>query len=76
MLKAAVLSHFHGSPVAVARALGITRSAVHQWPETVPLKSALRLQSITHGALIVDMTAYSLPDIAVRSRSQSRHAST
>lgn len=66
MLKADVLAHFDGSPVAVARALGITRSAVNQWPEIVPLKSALKLQSITTGALWVDMAVYELPSFPSR----------
>jgi hypothetical protein len=73
MFKAAVLAHFHDSPVAVARALGITRSAVHQWPELVPLKSALRLQAITNGVLSVDMAVYELP--AIPSRFARRAAS-
>lgn len=63
MFKADVIAHFENSPVAVARALGITRSAVNQWPELVPLKSALRLQSITEGALRVRMSLYELPDL-------------
>lgn len=67
MLKADVISHFEGSPIAVARALGITRSAVNQWRDLVPLKMALRLQAITEGELRVDMGSYDLPDIATRS---------
>jgi len=63
MLKSCVIAHFDNSPVAVARALGITRSAVNQWPEIVPLKSALRLQALTDGALTVDMSAYELPSL-------------
>lgn len=63
MLKADVIAHFGNSPVAVSKALGITRSAVNQWPEIVPLKSALRLQALTGGKLSVDMTAYELPDL-------------
>lgn len=64
MLKSEVIEHFDGSPVAVARALGITRSAVNQWPKIVPLKSALRLQDITRGALRVNMRVYELPDFS------------
>ncbi len=66
MLKADVLAHFDSSPIAVARALGITRSAVNQWPAVVPLKSALRLQAITRGALSVDMAVYELPALPMR----------
>lgn len=67
MLKAAVIAHFAGSPVAVARALGVTRSAVNQWPDLVPLKSALRLQAVTNGALSVDLEAYEVSDLSVHS---------
>ena len=74
MLKTAVISHFDSSPVAVARALGITRSAVSQWPELVPLKSALRLQALTEGALKVDMAAYELPALPSQDRQTRRHA--
>ena len=61
MLKADVLAHFDHSPVAVARALGITRSTVNQWPDVVPLKSALKLEAVTNGGLRVDMEMYPLP---------------
>jgi transcriptional repressor of cell division inhibition gene dicB len=73
MLKADAIAHFDGSPVAVARALGITRSAVNQWGDRVPLDKALRLQAITDGVLSVDMSDYDLPDLSMRS--SERHAS-
>jgi len=71
MLKSSVLSHFDDSAVSVARALGVTRSAVSQWPKIVPLKSALRLQSITNGALVVDMSVYALPGLPVKRASKN-----
>jgi transcriptional repressor of cell division inhibition gene dicB len=74
MLKAAALTHFGGSQIALARALNITKSAVSQWPSLIPLKSALRLQALTKGALYVDMTAYQLPELP-RGRRSTRHAS-
>jgi hypothetical protein len=74
MLKADVIAHFGNSPVAVSKALGITRSAVNQWPEIVPLKSALRLQSITAGVLAVDMTVYELPDLPTPTTRLARRA--
>lgn len=73
MRKAEVLSHFDSSPVAVARALGITRSAVNQWRERVPLEQALKLQSLTNGVLTVDMAEYGLPAIP-SGRKASRQA--
>ena len=73
MLKSQVIAHFDDSPVAVARALGITRSAVNQWGDRVPLDKALRLQALTCGVLSVDMDDYDLPDLSVRS--ERSHAS-
>lgn len=61
MLKTDVLAHFDHSPLAIARALNISRSAVNQWPEVVPLKSALRLESVTDGELQVRMDLYKFP---------------
>jgi hypothetical protein len=69
MLKAKVLAYYDNSPVAVARALQITRSAVNQWPEIVPLRRALKLNAITHGELSVDMEDYDLQPIPNESRS-------
>lgn len=66
MRKADVLAHFGSSQAAVARALNITKSAVSQWPDLVPLKSALRLQALTNGQLTVDMALYQLPELPRR----------
>jgi DNA-binding transcriptional regulator YdaS (Cro superfamily) len=76
MLKAHVLAHFGGSQVAVARALGVSKSAVSQWPKIVPLKSALRLQSLTKGVLRVDMKVYELPEFSSRSPSMRMGAAS
>lgn len=72
MKKATAVKHF-GSQIAVARALRITKGAVSQWPEIIPLKSALKIQSVTNGRLTVDMALYHLP--ALPSRSAYRAAS-
>lgn len=74
MFKKDVLAHF-GSGVAVARALGVTKSAVSQWKRTVPLQNALHLQLITNGALTVDMALYQRPDLPSKPhRGQRREA--
>lgn len=52
-----VIRHF-GSQAAVARALGITSSAVNQWREVVPLATAARLEKITKGELVLDVDQY------------------
>lgn len=66
-----MISHF-GSGVAVARALGITRSAVSQWRQRVPLEQALKVESVTEGALVVNMADYGLPTVQSRTRKAQR----
>lgn len=61
MLKADVIAHF-GTQVAAARALGVTKSAVSQWNEIVPLRIALRAQAVSKGKLPINMTVYQLPE--------------
>jgi DNA-binding transcriptional regulator YiaG len=51
MLTRDAIRHF-GSLTKLARALSISRQAVHQWGRNVPDSSAFKLQVITHGALI------------------------
>lgn len=58
MYKTTVLSHFGNSQVAVAKALGITKSAVSQWPPVIPEAKAYRLQDLTGGVLKVDPSLY------------------
>lgn len=66
MYKSDVLRHFGGNQTAVAKAIGRTKSAISQWPEIVPLKSAIKLQAATHGALPLDMSLYELPALSTR----------
>jgi hypothetical protein len=57
MLKSDAKKHF-GSLEAIAQSLGITRSAVSQWPERVPRGAAYELQHITGGKLRVKPSLY------------------
>lgn len=57
MLKSDAKKHF-GSLDAIAQSLGITRSAVSQWPERVPRGAAYELQYITGGKLRVKASLY------------------
>lgn len=50
MKKSDVIKHF-GSKSAVARALGITPSAVSTWPEKVPDLRAYQIEELTKGEL-------------------------
>ena len=58
MLKKTVLEHY-GTQQKVADALGIRQSAVSQWGEVVPKKSAYDLAFLTSGKLAVIHSMYS-----------------
>ncbi|WP_339617224.1 Cro/CI family transcriptional regulator [uncultured Gilvimarinus sp.] len=52
MTKTEVLAHYKTGK-AVAEALGLSESAVSQWPEVIPRLRAFELERITQGALKV-----------------------
>lgn len=52
-----VIAYF-GTQTATAKALGISKGAVSQWGELVPLATAARLEKLTHGALALDVALY------------------
>jgi hypothetical protein len=58
MKKTDVVAHFGGTQVKVAEALGITKSAVSQWPEVIPEGIAYKIQVMTAGVLRVDPAMY------------------
>ena len=57
MYKRDARDHFR-TLTAVAKALGISRSAVAQWPDVVPEGMAYKLQVITGGRLQVAAHLY------------------
>lgn len=57
MYKDAVYRHYK-SFKAIAEALGITKSAVSQWPKVVPEGAAYKLQALTRGKLKVNARLY------------------
>jgi len=57
MKKAVVVAYF-GNGARVAKALGIKRQAVDQWPDVVPEGRAYKIQVITRGALTVNPEDY------------------
>lgn len=59
MQKAKVIAHY-GTPAATAKALGMSRQRVHEWPELVPIDTAVALELLTEGILRVDEDAYLL----------------
>lgn len=57
MYKTDVLGHFK-TGTAVARAIGVTKSAVSQWKDIIPEAMAYRVQAATRGKLKVDPSLY------------------
>lgn len=52
---------YYGSMAAAGRAMGISKSAVSQWPELVPELWAYKIQVLTKGALRLDPKLYASP---------------
>jgi transcriptional regulator with XRE-family HTH domain len=77
MRKADVIAYFGGTQAATARALGLTKSAVNQWPDDrpIPLKSALKANARSKGELPLNMSVYDLPDMPRQARPHRRHVS-
>lgn len=57
MTKTSAVKHY-GSQYAVAKALGIHRSAVSRWGRKVPLYQAMRLAQLTNGRLVFMPSEY------------------
>jgi hypothetical protein len=57
MNKKDVIKHF-GSQSNTARALDISRQAVHKWGELIPLDEAIEVEALSGGKLKVDITRY------------------
>jgi DNA-binding transcriptional regulator YdaS (Cro superfamily) len=58
MRKADAIAAF-GTAAELARALGITRAAIHQWGDTVPLARQYQVERLTQGRLKApDMAPY------------------
>lgn len=58
MQSAVAFEHFSSNRAAIARALGITRAAVHKWGALVPPVQARRLHVFTNGKLKYDPADY------------------
>ena len=57
MKKSTVLNHYE-SEAEVARLLKITRQAVHNWGEVVPIKQAWKLERLSKGKLAMCLRDY------------------
>jgi DNA-binding transcriptional regulator YdaS (Cro superfamily) len=60
-MKTADAVTYFGSGAALAAAVGISRAAVSQWGELVPLATAARLEKLTDGRLTLDIDTYAMP---------------
>ncbi len=57
MFKQQLIEHF-GTATAAAKALGVSKSTVSLWKETVPWKYALLAEKKTNGVIKYDPAAY------------------
>jgi hypothetical protein len=57
MLKATAIKHYK-TAYKVAKALGVSRQYVYQWPDVVPIKCARRLEEISEGKVKVKVRLY------------------
>lgn len=55
MNKKDVIRHF-GTATKAANALGLTKSAVSQWPEKIPQRRAYEIERVTKGELKAEFT--------------------
>lgn len=54
MTKQEVIDYFGGTVVATAKALGRTKGAVSQWPESLPMNLQYEIEGRTSGKLKAD----------------------
>jgi hypothetical protein len=63
MTKKEAIERF-GSSAELARALGITRGAVTNWGDEIPLGRQFEIEVITNGELRADRSAHRVEDAA------------
>ena len=61
MHKDIAIEHF-GNQAAIAKALGISQTAVSKWPDIIPELRAYQIQSLTAGRLFAEPSHYDRPD--------------
>lgn len=58
MLRKDVIAHFGSATEVVKRLTNLSHGAVSQWEEIIPMGRAYEIQSITNGAMKVDLGLY------------------
>ena len=61
MFKQTLIDHF-GTTTAAAKALGVSKSTVSLWKQSVPWKYALLSEKLTNKAIKYDPAAYQKPN--------------
>lgn len=57
MLKKDAINFF-GTQYGLAKALHLSRQAVHQWGDVVPIDKAIKIQDLSRGKVKVKMRLY------------------
>lgn len=60
-MKTSDAIRYFGNRTRIAKTLRISRAAVSQWGDLVPLPSAARLEKLTFGALALEIADYDRP---------------
>jgi transcriptional repressor of cell division inhibition gene dicB len=68
MRKDDVLAYYDGNRAKAGRAVGVSRSAVQQWPDIIPEAMAYRFERVTGGRLKVDPSVYAAIDFPPQRR--------
>ena len=63
-MKSIDVIRYFGTKAKTAAFLGYTRSSLTEWPDVVPELTALRLEKLTAGDLVVDPSMYPKSPIA------------
>ncbi|MBE0418526.1 MULTISPECIES: Cro/CI family transcriptional regulator [Pseudoalteromonas] len=58
MLRKDVIAHFGSATEVVKQLTNLSHGAVSQWEEVIPMGRAYEIQSITNGAMKVDLGLY------------------
>ncbi|WPJ21817.1 DNA-binding transcriptional regulator [Pseudoalteromonas phage vB_Pun_Y3] len=58
MLRKDMIAHFGSATEVVKQLTNLTHGAVSQWGEIIPMGRAYEIESLTNGAMKVDLSLY------------------